>query len=270
VKLFLSQLKTGRGSLITWAALLMLYGLFAVYMFPTITKSSLDYVSYIASFPEALRAAMGLGNLDMASLSFSLDTFVAVEFLMFWPIIVCFYAIFGGVSLSREAERGTLDLLLAQPVSRTRVLLTRFAGLTTGILVLAVVSWAGIALGLTLIDQTSVNLGNQALAIALGALMVLAIGGYTVLFNVIFMEPRKALTAAGGLTAVMYIINFIVPVLSPSLNWLRQVSFFYHFNAVDIVRTGTLNGTAVAVYGVTFCLSLLAAIIIFKRRNISN
>jgi ABC-2 type transport system permease protein len=270
VKLFLSQLKTGRAGLLTWAILVLLYGLFAVYLYPTITNSSLDYVSYIASLPEALRAAMGLGNLDMASLSYTLDTFVAVEFVMFWPIIVCFYAIFGGVSLSREAERGTLDLLLAQPVSRTRVLLTRFASLITGVLVIGIASWAGIALGLPLIDQTPVNLGNQALALALGALMVLAIGGYTVLFNVIFLEPRKALTAAGGLTAVMYIINFIVPVLSPSLSWVRQLSFFYHFNAVEIARTGGLNGTAVAIYGVTFCLTIIAATIIFERRNLSN
>jgi ABC-2 type transport system permease protein len=211
---------------------------------------------------------MGLGNLDIESLSFSLDTFVAVEFLMFWPLMLVFYAIFAGVNLSREAERGTLDLLLAQPVSRTRVLMSRTGALIVGVLVIAAASLAGIVLGLPLIDKATINLQNQSLALLTGALLVLAVGAYTLLFSVVFLSPRKALLAAGGLTAVMYIINFIVPVLSPGLMWLRNVSFFYHYNAVEVARTGQLNWTAIAIYGAVFVVSLLAAVVVFKRRNI--
>ncbi len=214
-------------------------------------------------------AAMGLGGLDITSLAFTLDTFVAIEFLMFLPVIVVFYAIFGGVNLSREAERGTLDLLLAQPVSRTRVILTRFGTLAAGVLVIAIASWIGIVLGLPLIEHAPVNLGSQALAIMVGSLLVLAVGACTLLFSAIFLDPRKALLAAGGLTAVMYIINFIVPVLSPALKWLRNLSFFYHYNAVEIVRTGDPNWTAVIIYGATFIIALSAAVIIFNRRNIA-
>jgi len=178
VRLFLANLKMGRGGLIAWSLLILIYGLFSVYMYPTVAGSTMDYFGYIASMPEALRAAMGLDNLDLASLTFTLDTFVAVEFLMFWPTIIAFYAIFSGVNLSREAERGTLDLLLAQPVSPTRVLLTRFAVLVTGVVVIAVASLAGIALGLPLIESARISLGNQALVVLTGTLLVLAVGSF--------------------------------------------------------------------------------------------
>jgi ABC-2 type transport system permease protein len=262
-------MKMGRGGLIAWSLLLLIYGLFAVYMYPTVSGSTMDYLGYIASLPEGLRAAMGLGNLDPSAMTFTLDTFVSVEFLMFWPTVMAFYAVFAGVNLSREAERGTLDVLLSQPVSRTRVLLTKFGVMTLGVLIIAAASWGGIALGLPLIESTPVNLGGQALAILTGALMVLAIGAYTLLFSAIFLEPRKALLAAGGLTAAMYILNFIIPVLSPALSWLRNLSFFYHYNSVDIVRSGDLNWTAIAVYGGAFIVALAGAVIVFNRRNIA-
>ncbi len=268
MRLFLSNLKMGRGGLITWMSLLLIYGLFAIYMYPTVSKSNMDYLSYIASMPEAMRMGLGLGSLDLTKLSFSSDVFVAVEFLMFWPIVVAFYAIFAGVGLAREQERGTLDLLLAQPVSRMRVLASRYGTLVLGTLAIALASWGGVALGIPLAD-TSVSLTNLGLALLTGVLLVLAIGSFTLLMSVVFLEPRKALVVAGGLTAVMYILNFIVPVLGDSLKWLSKLSFFYHYNAVEIARQGTLSGTALTIYLTTFVVCALAAFLIFRRRDLT-
>jgi ABC-2 type transport system permease protein len=161
-----------------------------------------------------------------------------------------------------------MDLLLAQPISRMRVLLSRDATILAGVLVIALVSWLGVVAGMNLIN-TSVNLVNQALVIVEASLFVLAIGSYTVLASVIFLEPRKALMASGALTAIMYIINFIVPVLSPSLNWMRNLSFFYHYNAVEIVSNGALNWTAVTIFLATIVLCTMVSVIIFKRRDLS-
>jgi ABC-2 type transport system permease protein len=268
MRLFLSNLKMSRGGLIAWGSLIFLYGLFAIYLYPTVSKSTMDYIGYIASMPEALRAAFGLEAADISGLAFNPDTFVAVEFFIFWPVIVCFFTIFNGVSIAREVERGTMDLLLAQPISRMRVLLSRDATILAGVLVIALVSWLGVVAGMNLIN-TSVNLVNQALVIVEASLFVLAIGSYTVLASVIFLEPRKALMASGALTAIMYIINFIVPVLSPSLNWMRNLSFFYHYNAVEIVSNGALNWTAVTIFLATIVLCTMVSVIIFKRRDLS-
>jgi ABC-2 type transport system permease protein len=269
VKLFISNLRMARGGLIAWSALILVYGLFAVYLYPTVAGSTLDYVGYIASMPESMRLAMGLGDMDLSALKFNLDTFVAVEFLMFWPVIVLFYAIFAGVNLSREAERGTLDLLLAQPVSRAKVLLARYGAMAGGVIAIALASLLGITLGKPLIENASLDFAHQSLALLSGTLLVLAVGSYTALFSVIFLSPRKALLAAGGLTAGMYIINFIVPVLTPGLNWLRYLSFFYHYNAVEVARTGELNLAALAVYAGVFVAALFASLVIFQRRNIA-
>jgi ABC-2 type transport system permease protein len=268
LSLFLSNLKLSRGTLIAWCGLILLYGVFAVYLYPVISKSNMDYISYIASLPEAMRAAFGLGNIDVNSLTFNADTFVAVEFLMWWPIILCFYAIFAGVSISREVERGTLDLLLAQPVSRTRVLLSKYANLLVGILLITAASWLGVVVSAPLAG-VSINPGDQALALFQGLLFVATIGSYTLLASVVFLEPRKALAASGVITAGMYILNFIVPLLSHSFRWLAEVSFFHHYNAVQIVRSGALDGTAVIIFAATFLVCSTASVMVFRRRDLS-
>jgi ABC-2 type transport system permease protein len=214
----------------------------------------MDYIGYIASLPESMRTAMGMGNIDLASMAFTADTYIAIEFLMFWPLIVCFYAIFAGVSISREVERGTLDLLLAQPVSRTRVLISKYAVPLTGIIPLA---------------DIELNMWNQFLAILHGLLLVAAIASYTLLASVIFLEPRKALAVAGVITAAMYIINFIVPLLGPGLKWLSNLSFFHHYNAIEIARSGNADTTALIIYGATFIVCSAASVIIFRRRDLS-
>jgi len=268
LSLFLSNLKLSRGTLIAWCGLIALYGVFAAYLYPVVSESNMDYISYIASLPEAMRAAFGLGDIDVSSLVFTADTYVAVEFLMFWPIIICFYAIFAGVAVSREVERGTLDLLLAQPVSRTRVLLSKYANLIVGILLITAASWLSLAVSAPLAG-VSLNLGDQALALFQAMLFVAAIGSYTLLASVIFLEPRKALAASGIITAAMYILNFIVPLLSHNLIWLSEISFFHHYNAVEIVRSGALDWTAVIIFAVTFAVCSAASILIIRRRDLS-
>lgn len=268
LSLFLSNLKLSRGTLIAWCGLIALYGIFAAYLYPTISESNMDYLGYIASLPETMRTAMGMGDIDISSLAFTADTYVAIEFLMFWPLIICFYAIFAGVSLSREAERGTLDLLLAQPVKRTHVLISKYALLLVGILLIAAASWVGIAIGALLAD-VSLNLGYQALAFLHGLLLVATISSYTLLASVVFLEPRKALAASGVLTAAMYILNFIVPLLSPGLKWLAEISFFHHYNPIEIVRTGTPDRTALIIFGAAFLACSAASILIFRKRDLS-
>jgi ABC-2 type transport system permease protein len=268
LSLFLSNLKLNRGTLIAWCGLILLYGVFAAYLYPVVSKSNMAYLGYIASMPEAMRNAIGMGDIDIASLAFTADTYVAIEFLMFWPLILCFYAIFAGVGLSREAERGTLDLLLAQPVNRTRVLISKYAVLLAGILLIAAASWTGIAIG-ALLANVSLNMGYQALAFLHGLLLVAAICSYTLLASIIFLEPRKALVVTGVVTAVMYIINFIIPLLNPGIKWLAEISFFHHYNPIEIVRTGASDWTALIIFCVTFLVCSAASIMVFRTRDLS-
>jgi ABC-2 type transport system permease protein len=68
------------------------------------------------------------------------------------PIVVFGVAIWaiarGSDCVSGELGRGTMEMLLAQPVSRAQILFTQAAVTLTGVLVLSLAAWGGIVAGL--------------------------------------------------------------------------------------------------------------------------
>lgn len=68
------------------------------------------------------------------------------------PIVVLCVSIFaiarGSDAISGEINRGTMELLLAQPVSRLQALYSQAAVTVTGLILLALISWCGVWCGI--------------------------------------------------------------------------------------------------------------------------
>ncbi len=265
LRLFLSNLKLSRWGLVAWAGIIFLYGVLTMYLYPTMTE---DILGYLNSLPEAMKAAFGYEGVDFTTFTFTPEAFATLEFLVLWPLLIGIYGIFSSIGIAREAERGTLDLLLAQPVKRYKVLISKFAVFALAALLIAVASLLGLVFGATLINE-SVNINSLALVLFEAFLFVLAIGCFTLLCSTIFLEPRKSLLAAGVVMAGSYILNFIVPILSDSFSWLRNLSLFYYYQPNEVVSSASLNGTAVAVYASVAIVCFIAALVVFQRRDLS-
>ena len=268
LRLFLSNLKMGRGGLIAWTGLILLYALFAVSLYPTVHKGIADIIVYYNTLPEALKAMVGLEGVNLEALNFSPELYVTIEFMSMWPLILSFYAIFSGVNIAREAERGTLEMLMAQPVRRFQVVASRFSVFLVGMLAISGASLLGIIFGSLIINE-SISLSQMSLVLLTAFLLVLAVGSYTFFFACLFLEPRKALITSGVITASTYIINFIIPLLDPAFKWLRNLSLFYYFKPEPIIRTSSLDGTAIIVYASVAIISLAGALLIFQRRDLT-
>jgi len=202
--LFLRHLKAGRWGLVAWSGLMGLYALLVFYLYPTMKAAG--YEQMFEKLPESIKALAGLQNLP-AGVGLSLETFMSVEFLGSWAALVAVYAVFaaGGV-VAREVERGTMDLILAQPLTRTRLVLSKFAVFLTGVGIIALGSLVGILAGIVLTAE-KISLGNTALALFQGWSLVLAVGSYSLLFSCLTLDPRRTLLLSGTITAVFYILN---------------------------------------------------------------
>jgi len=267
LKLFLSNLKLGRWGILAWGVLIFLYGILTMYLYPTMTQSSLDILGYINALPDAMKAAFGYEGIDFTNMTFTPEAFATLEFLVIWPLLIGIYGIFASIGLAREAERGTLDLLLAQPVSRYKVLVSKFSVFIFAALMIAVASLLGLFIGALIINET-VDTMSLALVLIEALLLVLSFASFTLLCSVIFLEPRKSLLVAGVFVGGSYIVNFMVPILSPSASWLRNISLFYHYQPNEIVNNASLNWTSVSVYVGVSIVCFVAAMIIFQRRDL--
>ena len=85
-----------------------------------------EYQTLVKNYPEALLAFFGIDKGGVGSAAGYLQ---AELFGFMLPLMLIAYMIAGGsAATAGEREAGTLELLLAQPVSRTRVLVQKYAG----------------------------------------------------------------------------------------------------------------------------------------------
>ena len=147
-------------------------------------------------------------------------------FFVLLPLLLMAFAVTQANRWSADEEDGRLELVLSTPQPRLRVLLGRFAALTTatviiGVLTLAVTALASAATGLKLDggNLAAATLGMIPLGLLLAAIGYLLSGWL-----------RTAVDT--GLLSFLLVIWFFISFIGPELNWsdaaLRLSAFYYY------------------------------------------
>jgi ABC-2 type transport system permease protein len=252
-----------RRGLVVWAVSFVLL----VAMYAAIWPSVRDQPSmsdFLDNLPEAMRALFAASGADMSTPA----GFVQVELLsLLGPLLLILYAVTAGSgAVAGEEDRHTLDLLLANPVSRGRVVAEKAAAMVLGTLALAAVTGAALIIGgrwtgMTLpIDGVAAAMTHLALlALVFGAL-ALAIGA-----------GSGSATASRALPAVVAVAAYVVNGLGPLVSWLeplRPLSPFYQYNGSDPLRTG-VDPVAIAISSGTVVALAVLAVVLFRRRDVA-
>ena len=247
-------------TLLAWLVAVAAYALLIAAFYPTVAKSMAAMQDIADKLPQALRDAF-IGS-DMTSAAGWLDTKLLS---IMAPVMFLVYAVGAGArSIAGEEEDGTLDILLAQPVSRTRVALEKYAVLVTGVALLTAALWATLAvsapaftmhIGAGRLLEGCLSVGLLTLAFGSVAFLVAAAGG------------RRGLAAgvAGGLAGAMYLVNILAPEAG-ALQRLEPLSLFHYYGVAPL--TEGLPASHAAVFVVISLVCLGAALVAFGRRDI--
>jgi ABC-2 type transport system permease protein len=216
----------------------------------------------LAKFPGPLRDLMGgLDNFTSGA-----GYLQAVAYQMFGPLLFTMCAVtLGNQVIAQPEEKGTLELTLALPIDRRRLLLERFAALALGLLGVALITFALIA-GMAAALDMGVPFANLVAAHAGLFLLVLFFGTVTV--TVSAATRRKGLaTAVAGVWAVG---GYVVETLGrdvAAISWLRWLSPFHYFLDGRPLYQGFPTGDYLVLAGATVVL-LLTAMLAFDRRDV--
>jgi ABC-2 type transport system permease protein len=219
---------------------------------------------FLNQMPKAMRSLFAASGADMSTPV----GYVQVELLAFMgPLLLIIYAINAGASaIAGEEDRHTLDLLLANPVSRTRIVLGKLGAMTAGAALIGTVT--GVAL-----------LGEGSLAsMTLPASGVAAAMVHMTLLAVVFGTMALALGAASGhpalsraLPAVAAVIAYVVNGLASVVSWLKpaqKFSPFFQYSGHDPLRHG-LSWPAILVAVATIVVLAAVAVAAFRRRDVA-
>jgi ABC-2 type transport system permease protein len=250
-----SSLRARRRGYIGWIIGIAALTAFTFAFYPSM-RDNAEIAQVIEDLPESLRSFVG--EKDVASPEGYLESQL---FLYVVPVLLFVYAIGQAADTIAGAEkRKTLDLLLANPVSRTRVLLEKFGAICVGLLGLGLVLTVMVLGGAPAVDMDipvegliAVVVGCVLLALTIGAL-ALAIGAGT-------GKKGLAVAIASAVALAAYLIHSLAPQVD-ALETVQKVSPWYYYiggdplvNGIqwlDLAVLAAISGALVALAGYLF------------------
>ncbi len=259
----LKTLHDQRRALIAWSVSLALLVAMYVAIWPSL-RNQPSMSDFLNQMPKAMRSLFAASGADMSTPV----GYVQVELLAFMgPLLLIIYSVTAGASaVAGEEDRHTLDLLLANPVSRTRIVLEKLGAMTVGAALLGAVTAVALLAEGRLVGM-SLPVGGVTAAMVHMTLLGLVFGAMALATGAATGHPALSRALPAVVAVVAYIVNGLAPVVS----WLQSAqrfSPFYQYSGHDPLRHG-LSWPATVVAASTILVLAAIAVACFRRRDVA-
>ena len=234
-------------------------------IFPSIKDQQVDIGKMLESMPKGFTEAFGLQDYDMSKFE---NYISGEEFSLIWPLLLLIMSIsFAGNAIAGEIERGTIEILLSQPVSRTKLYLAKyFSG------ILFIVSFIVLTISLLILIASifgiSVKIANFLSLSLIAFFFALAMYSVAMFLTSIFSDRGKVYFISAGILFAMYALN-IISGLKENLKDLKYFSFFHYYIPNDLLIRNHIDTQSIVVFSSVALLFSIAGIIAFNKRDIS-
>ena len=255
--IFLNTLRGLRWHVFWFGVGLGAYAAMIVLFFPSVEQFMAD-----AQYPEEILEFFGAtGSMSDPRV------FIQVEYLSFAPIILIMYGVLAGTGLMAGDEgRRTLEPLMAQPISRSAILVSRVAGLFAGLAGIYLLNLAGWLTTAPFVDLGEVGTLDLLAVTAASLPVTAAFTGLAILVAAISPARGVAAGIVSGLVVISYLIASFAQTVE-AIAWTRWLSPYYYSNSHGLLTDGVVwwqQGLLVALALLTFGLAWLA----FRGREI--
>ncbi len=260
MRLLGSELRLRWVSLVVWfLSVAALVGL-VVAFYPSVRDDE-SLNSLYADLSPSLQAL--LGGSDLTSPVGYLNTQL---FAFFLPAVLLVFGLARGAgSIAGEEEERTLDLLLAQPVSRSSAYVQKAAALATGVLAMTLAPWLVLAASSSAVQfdlpaadlaAMCAQMGLFCLALSLAAQAIAAATG----------RRAHGVAVVAGYTLVSYVVYGLATTVS-WLRTLRPLTLWRWYLLDEPLRSGLSGPGVVVLVAVSLaCMGVGAAL--FGRRDL--
>jgi ABC-2 type transport system permease protein len=242
-------------ALAIWSSLMpIVYGSFGQ-MFRSIIESGLiplEFTQFGGGDIFSLSGALALGAIHPISL-----------------LLVCIFAVgFATAAVAGERQRGTLEVVLARPLSRRTAYVTLLAAslVFVGITLAATIVGAIVGSGLAGVAN-ELEFGRLPLLWFNGFLIFGAITAIGLAASVSFDRLAPALGVTIGLVVLMYFLD-VLGTFWPDAKWLQPYSLF-HYYAPKQVLEGVAPAGDLLVGVAVGAVAVAWALVVFPRRDLA-
>lgn len=229
-----------------------------------------------AAFSDAVRQLGRSGAIPEELLNFGSGSFFSVPGAMTLgfqhPFALAMLGVFAAGSsatmVAGERARGTLEVLLARPISRTSFYITVLMALLVVVTIVLVALLGGMVAGAAMQDLSSEIQADQLPLVVLNGFgMWAAFTTFGLAASVTFDRPGPAI----GLSLAYLLVHYLMEVLGSlwsAAEFLQPYSLLHHFNPGAILSGEADPLDLVIVFGAA-ALPVVYALLVFPRRDLA-
>lgn len=261
---FLKTLYDQRKAILGWGLGLGFLALFDLLFYPSVKAAGAYYDEILQAMPREYLAFLG----NVTSFT-DIEGYAIASLLIYLPPVLAIYAIGAAVGMvTGEIESGTMDILMAHPLPRWRVVLEKYAALAVALgaigLIFGLCLWAG---GLAIRSEIPNVPPARWLVAGLHVVpLTLLFGSVAFALACAVRGRAPAVATATTLAVGSFILNGLTP-LSEQLQALEKWNPYYWYAAGKPLTTGILpEGVALLVGLSLLCLGV--GVLGFGRRDV--
>lgn len=264
MNIFKKELKSRRVGLIAWSVAMILFMWTGMVKYQTLSIDPTATEALLKQMPDTIKTIFGMNGLEATSLS----GYFGICFLFIAILLAVHAALLGTGLLTIEPLNKTTEFLYTRPASRRRIITSK---LLAGLLQLTILfgvtyaaSWVSIAL------YASMDGFQTTLAVFMGGAAIIQITFFSVGMAVAAL--LRSASGAGKLLTGLVFASYALSLVSQldGYNWLRYVSIFRYFDAVDILNTNTLKLHYVVICLAVNAISLAIVYLYYPRRDLTT
>ncbi|MFW6152782.1 MAG: ABC transporter permease subunit [Halobacteriota archaeon] len=248
-----------RGTAVFAIGIAALVGLIFM-IWPEMADLNLDEL--LEAYPPVLRELLGVETFS------TIEGFLATEIYNFvWVLLLGLYFAYSAAgTIAGDVETERMDLLLAMPLTRARVLLEKVASLAVPMVGLNVAIAIVVFVGAVAVGET-IDPVDLAMVHALSVPYFATCAAIGIVLSVSFDRADVANRAALGIVFALWLVESIV-ALSETFDWIGQLSPVRYYDPSAILVHGEYDLLGAATLVVATAMLLVVAIWLFRRGDV--
>lgn len=261
-----TTLYRSRVTLVLCLLLVLAFEWFYVHIVGVI-HARIGILGILGAFPKGLLKVIGAEQIDLTSPLGMLS--LGYIHPLPWVALLTWTIGRSSDAMAGEMERGTMDLLLAQPVARIKIFLTHAIVICIGLILIASAMWLGTYLGLLTFVAADQRPSPWPFWRAVVSIVWVGwcVAGYSLFFSSLDRYRWRAVAAAVVLTFLQELCNVVGSFWEPA-EWLRRLSISGNCQLQRFLYDTNLMYEQWATLAIAGLLAHLAACWVFCHRDL--
>ena len=235
-----------------WGLGLGLLGFFLFDIYENFFQQNVDLRELLRAFPDNIMAFFG-GDVNL----FEPSGFLHLEFFSYMPIILGIMVVSSAAGLiSKNEEEGTLEIIIAQPVSRSLVFWSRLLALLVSVILILGIIWGGFALGLSTTETFDIEQAEMIRPLVSLFAILLPFLALALLLSMILPSSSAASLVSGFLLIAFFFISSLARI-DEDLEAINRFSPFKYYQGGAAIN-GLDQQNLLILFGISIVFILLA------------